>query len=190
MTKPEELKSGCDAGQNILHDLDRIKSLIEKLSKEDGMVRESARRSLVDIGGPAAAFLVEALPASAKELRWEIMMTLADIGDPMTAGTLVKALEDKVFDIRWLAAEGLIKVGREGITPLLQALIERSDSPWLRQGAHHVLHDTADPELKQLLKPVMEALEHAEAAVETPGKAKAALEAFNESEISYGAAPT
>ena len=54
---------------------------------------------------------------------------------------LLEALSDKEFDVRWLAAEGLIRIGRKVVVPLLETLVEHSDSFWLRDGIHHVLHD-------------------------------------------------
>jgi len=70
----------------------------------------------------------------------------------------------------------LINLGREGLIPLLRALIERSDSPWLRIGAHHVLGDLAVGDLRELLQPVVDSLEDVESAIETPLVARAALE--------------
>jgi HEAT repeat protein len=132
--------------------------------------------SLVDIGSPAVPPLIELLGARNKQVRWEAAKALAAIADPAAAGALVKALEDKDFDVRWVAAEGLINIGREGIVPLLRTLIERSDSPWLRQGAHHVLHDLAVGDLEEMLKPVVDSLQDVESAIEAPIAAKAILD--------------
>ena len=43
----------------------------------------------------------------------------------------------------------------------MEALTKHSDSAWLREGAHHVLHDLAnkDPEVKDFFVPVVTALE-------------------------------
>jgi HEAT repeat protein len=164
------------ANQDIHDDPYMISLLIAKLAAKDGLERERARRSLVAIGSPAVADLIESLASPNKQVRWEAAKALADIADPAAADALVKALEDKVFDVRWLAAKGLINLGREGLVPLLQALIERSDSPWLRDAAHHVLHDLAVGELEELLEPIMDSLEDAEAAIETPLIAKAILD--------------
>jgi HEAT repeat protein len=164
------------ANQDVHADSNTISLLIAKLSAKDGREREKARWSLVAIGSPAVADLIELLEAASEQVRWEAAKALADIADPAAADALVKALEDKVFDVRWLAAKGLINLGREGLVPLLQALIERSDSPWLRDAAHHVLHDLAVGELEELLEPIMDSLEDAEAAIETPLIAKAILD--------------
>jgi HEAT repeat protein len=174
----EEQASDISANQDINTDSDTIRLLIAKLTGEDGLERDRARWSLVAIGNPAVAPLIELLEARNKQVRWEAAKALADIRDPMAASALVKALEDNQFDIRWIAAEGLINLGREGLVPLLQALIERSDSPWLREGAHHVLHELAEGDLKELLQPIVDSLEGIESAVESPIRAQAALDAL------------
>ncbi len=66
----------------------------------------------------------------------------------------IRMLEDSDGDIRWMAAETLIKIGRVSIRPLIKALIDDS-SYYLRKGAHHVLseliRDYDAKELKELL---------------------------------------
>ena len=120
--------------------------------------------------------LVKALADPNQWVRWEAAKALGQIGDPAAAQALVTALEDKMFDVRWLAAEGLIAMGRGALVPLLQALMERSDSTWTREGAHHVLHDLTGGDIKEILLPVLAALEDVEPSVEVPFVAKAALD--------------
>ena len=48
-----------------------IGALITDLGVKDGMVRERARQSLVAIGGPAVAPLIEALADRNENMRWE-----------------------------------------------------------------------------------------------------------------------
>ncbi len=137
-----------------------IGALIRNLGNDDGMERVKARKSLVTIGKKAVAPVTEAMRNSNKYWeRWEAVKTLAQIGDPASAQTLVNALESEEFAVRWIAAEGLIHIGKEAMKPLLNALIERPDSLWLREGAHHVLHDLRDRNLRQSTKPLVAALE-------------------------------
>lgn len=178
MQESEEQASDASTNQAYNTDPDTISLLIAKLAEKEGQEREKARWSLIAIGSLAVAPLIESLEAPDKQVRWEAAKALAAIADPAAADALVKALEDKVFDVRWLAAEGLINLGQAVIVPLLKALVERSDSPWLRIGAHHVLHDLAagDLNLKELLQPIIDSLEDAESAIETPLIAKAILD--------------
>jgi HEAT repeat protein len=157
-----------------------INSLIAELADQDGTARQRARLALVEIGKSAMAPLMEALTDPNDDVRWEAAKALGQIGDPKVAPALVSALEDENSGVRWLAAEGLIALGREGLAPLLQALEKRPDSGWLRQGAHHVLHDLAGKGLSDLVSPMLTALEDVEPTVEVPWAAKAALDALKE----------
>jgi hypothetical protein len=60
----------------------------------------------------------------------------------------------------------------------MEALTKRSDSAWLREGAHHVLHDLAemDLEVKDLVAPVNAALEGTEPEIGVMDPAYAALD--------------
>ncbi len=153
-----------------------IKSLIADLECDDVIRCQKARRKLVALGHKAVPYLVKAMGAKKYWTRWEAAKALAQIGDPTATAALIKALEDKEFDIRWLAAEGLINIGRKAVVPLLEALIDNPMSTWLRQGAHHVLHDMNRGELDKLLMPVMNALEDVEPYIEVPVSARKALD--------------
>jgi HEAT repeat protein len=157
-------------------DSNEINSLIAELAGEKGKSRWEARLALVKIGKPAVAALVQALKGPRERVRWEAAKALSQIGDPTTAPELVVALEDESFGVRWLAAEGLIAAGHNGLEPLLRALMHHSDSVWLRAGAHHILRTLAgDWELHEEIAPVLAALEDIEPAIEVPPAAQAAL---------------
>ena len=154
-----------------------VSALLTDLGSKDGLVRVRARNSLVAIGEQAVGPLVKALAHRNQWVRWEAAKALGQISDATAAEALVRALEDEVFDVRWLAAEGLITLGRGALLPLLHALVERSDSEWLREGAHHVFHDLVKgrPDLKDLLQPVLATLEDVEPSLEVPFAAETAL---------------
>ena len=152
-----------------------IVSLIADLASDDGVIRVKARRTLVSAGDKAVEPLIEALASPNQWVRWEAAKALGQIGNSAATNALVKALEDKMFDVRWLAAQALINIGREAVIPVLKALIERADSTWTREGAHHVLHDLARGELHEVLQPVLAALEDVDSSVEVPFAAKTAL---------------
>jgi HEAT repeat protein len=159
----------------------KIDALVLALAAEDGTQREKARKELVDIGGPAVAALAAALKSSRERVRWEAAKALTGIGDPAAVLTLIDALQDASFGVRWLAAEGLIAAGHDGLQPLLEALIHHSDSVWLREGAHHVLRTLAtEKDLHDALAPVLAALDAFESVLETPPAAAQALKALQE----------
>jgi HEAT repeat protein len=154
----------------------RIQSLIQDLRSKDGMVRLEARNSLAFIGKRAAPCLIPLLHDGNEEVRWEAAKTLSQIGDAGSASELVAALEDRNFGVRWLAAKGLIAIGREALIPLWEALTKRPDSVFLRRGAHHVSYELAQRGLKELVAPVLAAVEGAEPEVEVLEAAYRALD--------------
>ncbi len=154
----------------------RIDSLIANLVCDDVILCQKARRQLVAMGHKAVPFLVKELGNEKYWVRWEAAKALTQIGDPTATAALIKALEDKEFDVRWLAAEGLINIGRKAVVPLLEALVGNLKSIWLRQGAHHVLHDMDRGDLDEVLRPVMSALEDVEPYIEVPVAARKALD--------------
>lgn len=136
--------------------------------------------SLAAIGSPAVPALVRASHSADWPRRWGAIKTLGQISDPAVLPVLVSALEDERPGIRWLAAEGLIASERAGLPALLQALVHHSDVLWLREGAHHVIHNLAekDMQLHDLLKPVLAAIDDIEPAIVVPPAAQAALDAL------------
>jgi len=150
---PEHGLSGSEAnermskyGHNELSEekinpvMKKIESLIATFSNKEGWKRKRARLALVDIGKPAVPYLIKAMKHHKAEVRWEAVKTLGAIRDSRSGPDMVSALTDKNFEIRWLAAEGLIALKLGAIKPLLKALIKTPESWELRQGAHHVLH--------------------------------------------------
>jgi HEAT repeat protein len=155
-----------------------VRALIGDLGSKDGLVRVRARRALATIGGKAVAPLEEALTGKYDYKRWEAAKTLGQIGDPKATETLINALEDEMFDVRWLAAEGLITIGWPALVPVLRRLTEKPDSLWLREGVYHILHGIDMGDLEEILLPVRNALEDVEAPLEVPVAAEAALKSL------------
>jgi nucleotide-binding universal stress UspA family protein len=160
----------------ISEDHTSVSSLVAALASDDGVLRVGARRSLVAKGQEAVGPLVGALSSRRVWVRWEAAKALGEIGDATATQALIEALEDKMFDVRWLAAEGLIDIGHDAVVPLLRALVKRPDSLWLREGAHHVLHDMPKEDLRDVLQPVLAAMEDIEPSLEIAPAAYAALE--------------
>jgi HEAT repeat protein len=169
---------GDDIGRRV--DPATIGSLIDGLASKDGLVRESARVSLVAVGRPAVGPLVKSLAVRNRQVRWEAAKALSQIADPAAAPALVRALEDDEFSVRWLAAKGLIALRSKGLPPLLRALTKRSDSASLLQGSHHVLHDVMRRRgvPKEVVQPLLAAMEDAQPSLEVPLAARAALDAL------------
>jgi HEAT repeat protein len=122
--------------------------------------------------------------------------TLVAMGkDPVPS--LIEALKDKRYLMRWEAAKALGEIADSAAAPALVealedeafdvrwlaavALIrmnirERGDSTLLRESAHHVIHDLSKGELRKYLLPTLAALEDVEPSVDVPQAAFQALE--------------
>jgi HEAT repeat protein len=118
----------------------KIETLIGQLQSKKWVDRQRARIALEKIGRRAAPWLIELLSSRNKRVRWEACKALGHIRYPAAAAPLVSALTDDSMEVRWLAAEGLIALEERALVPLLQTLEVDFESPFLRQGAHHVLH--------------------------------------------------
>ncbi len=118
-----------------------IKKLINQLTSENGITRQIARHKLVEIGSPAIDYLIELQYSSDHKTRWEAIKAIGQIADPESIPILINSLEDDKFDVRWLAAEGLIEVGKDSIKPLVNNFIQNVDSDYLQEGVHHVLKE-------------------------------------------------
>jgi hypothetical protein len=141
--------------------------------------RLKARLSLIREGEAAVPALIQVLSTGNQPARWEAARALAVIKDSSAAAALVGALEDEDHDVRWAAMKALIGLNRDGLEPLLQALIRDFDSVWLREGAHHILNVLKKQ--RKLRRPslhVLQALEGLEPEVAVPWAAETAWESL------------
>jgi HEAT repeat protein len=155
-----------------------IADLLAQIASHSGVERKHARERLVALGKPAVAPLIEALADDRDIVRWEAAKAFTDLHDPSAAPALVKGLEDSDGDVRWLAAEALVGLGRAGLKPLLEALMQHPGSVELRDGAHHVLHSLRHGKLADLAEPVLKSLEGFEPDLAVPFSAETALQAL------------
>lgn len=127
-----------------------LQQLVSQLSDTNGMTRRHAREALEHAGKAATPYLIPELSSPLQHTRWEAAKALTAIVDPEAAPALVRTLMDESFEVQWLAAEALIALGPEALAPLLEGIIHNYGSVYMRQGAHHVLHDL---ERRELLSP-------------------------------------
>lgn len=137
-----------------------LADLISQLSDRDGMTRERARHDLVLAGQQAVPLLLELLEKGDKSQRWEAAEAMAVIADARSTSALIGLLRDSEWDLRWIAAIGLVKIGPQCLSGVLRELIDAPDSTDLRHSVHHILNELVRirPDLKDELTPVMEAL--------------------------------
>lgn len=138
-----------------------LESLMETLSNKDGLLRQSARKSLMAMGASAVLPLAEALQNSkSDQVRWEAAKALGSMHDVRAVPALIAALADRDSDVVWLAAVGLNAFGKKAWPELLQALVDKgTESVGLRKELHHVFHNQQEDGYEDLLAELMEALE-------------------------------
>jgi HEAT repeat protein len=155
-----------------------VQDLIRDLESSDYQVREAARIALVSAGMDAIPALEEAISNDNPSLRWQAAKVLSQFQDPQIIPILLKTvMENPYTGVRWAASEGVIKIGSPALVPLLRKLIEHSDSAWLREGAHHILHSLRDQNIESdAIEIAIHALESVEATVEVPIAANKALQ--------------
>ncbi len=161
MTDPTQ-SSGRMSGEPVdpaaADQTDGIMQLMEELADPDIIPRRHAREALVKTGEPALPLMLEGLAHGNFLVRWEVAKGLMEMKSPRSVPALIRALEDEEQDVRWLAAVALAQIGRESLEPLLEAVLNNLSSLFLRQGVHHVLTIYRDPELRDSLLQLWEAL--------------------------------
>lgn len=124
-----------------------IPSLIADLGHENGLARQYKRLMLIHHSPESIPALVEALKSKNATVRWEAVRALSDIHDPQTASVLTDMLMDDDIGVRWSAMEGLIRMERACLRPVIECFLKDFDSPWIHEGVHHILHVLKDQRL-------------------------------------------
>ena len=119
----------------------RINDLIRNFYSDNGIVRSRARFELIEIGKPIVDFMIGLQYVPVHQVRWEAIKTLSQLAVPEAIPILINALENEDLDVRWLAAQGLVQIGRESVKAVLVALEGNQNSKYLMEGAHHVLKE-------------------------------------------------
>jgi HEAT repeat protein len=122
----------------------QIPELVADLRDVDALKRQRARLLLVDRAQDSIPALLEALKSQNVHVRWEAVQALGEIQAPETANALCDMLVDIDIGVRWAAMESLIRLGRHSLRPVMESFIKNFDSPWLREGVHHILHVLKD----------------------------------------------
>jgi hypothetical protein len=118
-------------------------------------VHIKVKEDFVKQGEKILPVMYKLLKSDYKTTRREAMKVVELIAHKSSVPVAIDMLEDRESEIRWIAAETLIRIGRYSIKPILEALVANGMSYYVRKGAHHVLSELVnqkDPkELKQLV---------------------------------------
>lgn len=157
-----------------------LAKLINALSdEEDYSNKQKARITLERMGKKVIPEMHKLLTSGNSLLRMEAAKIIKVIADKRSIPLLITMLDDIEFDIRWTAAEGLIKIGRKSIAPLLKAIRDGKSSLLLNKRAHQVLNTLLSESEKEQLSALMLSLDDYLGLIETaPVEAQKALRTF------------
>jgi hypothetical protein len=131
---------------DIVNIENQIPELIGNLGSGDELARQHARLLLEHLDQKSIPALLEALSSTDVNTRRETARVLGVICSPGTARALADMLLDQDFTVRWASMESLIRLGRHSLRPILEKFTQNFDSPWLREGVHHILRVFKDRE--------------------------------------------
>ncbi len=125
------------------------------LDKKDYRIKLTARNDLVRIGKSVIPKMHKLLESENYLLRLEAARVVELIADIRSIPVLINLLDDTVFEIRWIAAEGLIKIGRRSICPLLKSIRDGKSSFFFNRAARHALLNLVNENEKEKLMPLL-----------------------------------
>lgn len=109
-----------------------------------------ARKSIVPLKNDSSSPLNE-------QLKREVESIICVIADKRSIPVLIDLLDDKEFDVRWIAAESLIRIGRKSIVPLLRTIRDGRNFSFPGK-ALHVLQSLLTHSERKALQPLLNAL--------------------------------
>jgi len=109
------------------------------INRKDFKKKIIAKNTLIYMGKAVLPQLNILLCSENYELRIIAARIIQQIKAEESIRMMLLLLNDDDKSIRWIAARGLILVGREAIIPLLRTLVKNGKSYYLKSGAHSVL---------------------------------------------------
>ena len=123
-----------------------IRSLLESLKDDNGQNRQSAARTLGEIGDPTAIpGLIAALRHRSENTRTAAAAALGQIGNPLAVGALLEALQDRDYLVRQTAVQALGEIGEPSAVAHLGKLLYDHDK-FVRAAAYKALAKIGTPE--------------------------------------------
>jgi hypothetical protein len=152
----------------------KITGLLEDSSSPD---MHNTIIALGKLGKSIIPQLHEILCSGDDHIRLEAVKVVKYIADKRSIPVLIYMLDDSETGIRWVAAEGLVNIGRASILPLLRSIRDRRNPAFLYKGAHHVLNSLLYGDEKEKLQPLLHSLDnHHQLGGISPALAYRALE--------------
>jgi hypothetical protein len=132
-----------------------VKLIKELLDDKNYRKKHNARITLVRMGKTIIPQMHKLLDSENRLLRMEAAKIVELVADRRSIPLLIGLLDDKEFEIRWIAAEGLIKIGRRSILPLVKSVRDGKSSHFHNEGTHHVLLGLLNKTEKKKLTPLL-----------------------------------
>lgn len=153
--------------------------ILELLDKKNFSLKLDARDTLVNMGKTILPQLHMLLSTSNIDLRKEVAKVVELIANNQSIPILLTLLDDDDFDIRWIASEGLIRIGRKSIVPLLESIRDGKSTYFIDKRAHHVLKNLLTESEKNDLETLLLSLDdYLNARIIAPTEAAKALEKY------------
>ncbi len=111
----------------------------EVVENKDHLKKIKARDTLFNMGKSIFPQMVSLLNSENYEVRIEAAKIIQQMRTKESLYLFIRLLEDDDSAVRWIAARGLVLLGRDSIVPVLKAIIKRGKSHDFKSGAHYVL---------------------------------------------------
>jgi HEAT repeat protein len=134
--------------------------IAELIDDSDYKKKHEARKSLVRLGKTIIPDIHKLLKSERVLVRKEAAKVVQLIADLRSIPKLITLLEDTDFDIRWIASEGLIRIGRKSLIPLLKAICVAKSSLFIDRRAHQILSKLLYENEKEQLMTLMLSLDN------------------------------
>ncbi len=155
-----KLVNGLPEDLNAAEFADEIVAIMLGLVGESAQRRRDAREQLVEMGAEVLPQVSRMLESRHQQLKWEAAQVIKMMGAQEAIPMLLLLLTDQEDDICWIAAEGLIEIGRPALVPLLEKVVKHAADPEIRKGAHHVLVRLLTKNERHVHKKLLHALDH------------------------------
>jgi HEAT repeat protein len=137
-----------------------IKHINELIDDKNFPDKHNARIALVKLGKTIIPIMHKLLSSGVGRIRLEAAKVVELIADKRSIPLLIGLLEDKETGIRWIAAEGLVNIGRSSLLPLLRSIRDSRNPIFLYKGAHHVLNSLLNEKEKNEMQPLLLSLDN------------------------------
>jgi HEAT repeat protein len=156
MKKTHDTETGINLNDTPDNLLKQITALLEDSNYPDS----HNITALGNLGKSIIPQLHEILCSEHGHIRLEAVKVVKNIADKRSIPVLIYLLDDNETGIRWVAAEGLVNIGRSSIIPLLRSIRDRKNPAFLYRGAHHVLNSLLYTDEKEKLQPLLLSLDN------------------------------